>query len=335
MEELTGQKLKHDIITGTGMVLVPAGTVLNQEHFRLLRMHRVPLEELRFVEERQQSKSSTAETVKQAADYSKHMFQQIRRKKKVPLLDIKHEFIPMVRQAAEDPDLFRLFEAVRAKDEYTHQHNVGVSVLSTMLGNWCKLDEQELNLLSLGASLHDVGKIRISDEILNKPGKLTKSEFEEMKLHTVYGYEMLKESAGLNPRVAFMALQHHEREDGSGYPLKLKGPQIDKLARIVAVADVFHAMSSQRPYHTPLPFHELISQMRLGIFGELDPYIVSLFLKNILGSMIGKQVLLSDGRYGEVVYINPHEETYPLVKVEDVFVDLSRERGLRISKIMV
>jgi HD-GYP domain-containing protein (c-di-GMP phosphodiesterase class II) len=335
LEELTGQRLKHDIITGTGMVLVPAGTILNQEHLRLLRLHRISAEELRFSEERPQPMFPTAETVKQAADYSKHMFQQIRLKKKIPLLDIKHEFIPLVRQAAEDPDLFRLFETVRAKDEYTHQHNVGVSVLSTMLGKWCKLDEQELNLLALGATLHDVGKIRIPDDILNKPGKLTASEFEEMKRHTIYGYEMLKEAVGLNPRVAFMALQHHEREDGSGYPLKLKGPQIDRLSRIVAVADVFHAMSSHRPYHTPLPFHELISQMRLGIFGELDPHMVSLFLKNLLGSMIGKQVLLSDGRYGEVVYINPHEETYPLVKVDNLFVDLSRERNLRISKIII
>lgn len=150
LEELTGQRLKHDIITGTGMVLVPAGTVLNHEHLRLLRMHRITMDDLRFSEDRQQPKAVTAETVKQAADYSKHMFQQIRLKKKIPLLDIKHEFIPMVRQAAEDPDLFRLFEAVRAKDEYTHHHNVGVSVLSTMLGKWCKLDEQELNLLSLG-----------------------------------------------------------------------------------------------------------------------------------------------------------------------------------------
>lgn len=332
-EQLTGQRLKYDIMTGTGMVLVPAGTVLTQEHLRLIRMHRVSSDELRFTHE--QPQHSTTEIVKQAADYSKGMFQHIRLKKKIPLLDIKHEFIPMVREAAEDPDLFRLFEAVKAKDEYTHQHNVGVSVLSTMLGKWCQLDEQELNLLSLGATLHDVGKVRIPDEILLKPGKLTFKEYEEMKRHTVYGYEMLKESAGLNPRVAFMALQHHEREDGSGYPLKLKGPQIDKLSRIVAVADVFHAMSSHRPYHTPLPFYELVSQMRLGIFGELDPRMVSLFLKNLIRSMIGKQVLLSDGRYGEVIYINPHEETYPLVKVDNMFVDLSRERNLRISKIII
>lgn len=332
MEELIGQKLKQDVMTGSGLVLIPAGTIIKQEHLRMIHMHRIHPDELRVSPE--DLTNRTAALVRQAVGYSKDLFAQIKLHKKVPLMDIKQDLIPVVREAAENPDLFKLLEAVRAKDEYIHQHNVGVSVLATLLGMWCGLEEQELNLLALGAALHDVGKIRIPDEILHKADKLTADEFEEMKRHTRYGYELLKEAVGLHPRVAFMALQHHERDDGSGYPLKLKASQIDPLSRIVAVADVFHAMSSNRPYHEALPFYELVNRMKQGTFGQLDPYIVSLFLKKMVRDLIGKQVLLSDGRYGEVVYINPHEDTTPLVKVDNIYVDLSRERHIRIHEVI-
>jgi HD-GYP domain-containing protein (c-di-GMP phosphodiesterase class II) len=333
LEELIGQKLKHDVITGTGLVLIPSGTIMKQEHIRMLQMHRIRPDELQIAPEEPSDK--TIALVKQATAYAKDMFTKIKISKKIPLMDIKQDLIPMVRDAAGNPDLFKLLEAVRAKDEYTHQHNVGVSVLATLLGKWCKLDDNEMNLLTLSATLHDVGKIRISDDILHKPGKLAQEEFEEMKRHTIYGYELLKEAVGLHPRVAFVALQHHERDDGSGYPLRLKAPKIDRLSRIVAVADVFHAMSSNRPYHEALPFYEVVNRMRQGTFGELDPYIVSMFLKNMVKNLVGKQVLLSDGRFGEVVYINPHEDTNPLVKVDNLYVDLSRERDVRISEIVV
>lgn len=319
-------------MTNTGLVLIAAGTVLKEEHLRMLVLHRIHVDELRLASP--EPADPTIAMIQRAAGYSKDMFTRIKLHKKVPLMDIKQDLIPMVREAAENPNLFKLLELVRAKDEYIHQHNVGVSVLSTLLGKWCGLDEMETGLLCLGAALHDVGKVKISDEILHKPGKLTREEFEEMKKHTRYGYELLKDAVGLHPRVAFVALQHHERDDGSGYPLKLKAAQVDRLSRIVAVADVFHAMSSTRPHQEALPFYEVIKRMKSGTFGELDPFIVSTFLKKMVRSLVGKQVILSDGRCGEVVYINPHEDTSPLVKIGGTYVDLSRERELHISQII-
>lgn len=333
MEDYIGMKLREDVMTANGLVLVPAGTVLNPSHLKLIQHHNIPLFELRFVTEETLNETAT-KLVREATIYVKDLFQRIRINRKIPLLEIKHELIPMVQEAAEIPSLFTMVEAVRAKDEYTHQHNVGVSVLATMLGKWMGLKENELTLLSIAAALHDVGKIKIADEILLKPDRLTKDEYNEMKRHTIYGYELLKEAPGLNPRVAFVALQHHEREDGSGYPLKLKASQIDPMSRIVAVADIFHAMSSTRPYHEALPFYEVVNRMRAGFFGELDPNIVSVFFRNMVRSMLGRQVVLTDGRFAEVVYINPHDDINPLVKVRDEFIDLSREREIRIREII-
>lgn len=333
MEDCIGMKLREDVMTGNGLVLIPAGTVLNENHMKLIHHHHIPVYELRFSSH--ETDCDTAfELVRESTRYAKDLFQRARINRRVPLLEIKHELIPRIREAAEIPNLFKLVEAVKAKDEYTHQHNIGVSVLSVMLGRWLGLEESEMTLLALGAALHDVGKIRISDDILMKPGKLTREEFAEMKRHTIYGYELLKETSGLNPRVAYVALQHHEREDGSGYPLRLRSSQIDPLSRIVAVVDIFHAMSSKRPYHEALPFYEVVNRMRQGYFGELDPHMVAVFLRNMIRSMIGKQVILTDGRFAEVVYINPHDDTHPLVKVQDQFIDLSRNRDIRIREVI-
>lgn len=335
MDDCIGMKLREDVISRNGLVLVPAGSVLTQAHITLLQHHNIHKSELRFMAAKSESDTDTAnDLVRQATAYVKDIFHRIQMYRKVPLLEIRHELIPMVQEAAEIPNLFKLVEAVKAKDEYTHQHNIGVGVLSVMLGKWLQLEENEITLLALASTLHDVGKIRISDEILLKPGKLTSLEYEEMKRHTIYGYELLKEAPGLNPRIALVALQHHERGNGTGYPLRLSSSRIDWLSRIVAVADIFHAMSSKRPYHEALPFYEVVNRMRQGFFGELDPHIVAVFLKNMVKSMLGKQVILSDGRFAEVVYINPHDDTNPLVKVQNEFIDLSRERQIRIQEVI-
>lgn len=329
-----GKKVKYDVTSATGLVLIPAGTALDKDNLRLLQLHRIRPEELNFTSDRTDSDPS-ALPVKQANQYAKHLFYRVKTKRKIPLLEIKTELIPLVQEASMNDNVFQLFEAVKAKDEYTHKHIVGVGVLSTLIGTWMGLDESEQSMLTLAATLHDVGKVRIADDILNKPDKLTPDEFDEMKRHTIYGYEMLRETVGLSPRIANVALQHHERMDGSGYPLRVNALQLDPLSRIVAVADVFHAMSSRRPYHEALPFYEVVKRMRQGFFGELDPNIVSVFFNNLIRNLIGKQVQLTDGRMGEVVYINPHDDISPLVKVENAFLDLSKDRSVCIMQVIV
>jgi HD-GYP domain-containing protein (c-di-GMP phosphodiesterase class II) len=334
-ESLFGRKVKYDVTNATGLVLVPAYTVLNQENFELLMQHRIHSSDIVLIAPGEADKSSSSTLVQEATRYAKEVFDRIKVNKKIPLLEIKNDLIPIVQQASEHPDLFQLFESVKAKDEYTHQHNIGVGVLSTLIGRWLNLEDVEIGLLSLAATLHDVGKVRIPEEILLKPGKLTNEEYGEMKRHTLYGYELLKGTVGLSPRIPIVALQHHERADGRGYPLKLKEPQLDSMSRIVAVADVFHAMSSKRPYHEALPFSEVVNQMRKGSFGELDPFIVAVFLENMIRNLIGRKVRLTDGRCGEVVSINPHDDTHPLVKVEQTFVDLSKDRQIHILEVIV
>jgi HD-GYP domain-containing protein (c-di-GMP phosphodiesterase class II) len=336
LDKLLGKRAKNDVLNAVGLMLVPARVAIDEGHVRLLEQHHIHYSEIMLIDDKFVTSSHTQTVlVKEAASYSQDLFDKIKKTKKVPLLEITKELLPLVEQASSHPDVFQLLESVKAKDEYTHQHNIGVGVLSTLIGKWMKLTEPDIAILSMAATMHDVGKVLIPNEILLKPGKLTTEEFDEMKRHTTYGYEILMETEGLNPRIPLVALQHHERSNGTGYPLKLHDHELDPFSRIVAVADVFHAMSSKRPYHEPLPFHEVVDRMRQGSFGELDPRVVSVFLKKIIRHLVGSRVKLTDGRWGEVVFINPHDDTHPLVKVEGTFLDLSQDRQIHIQEIVV
>lgn len=234
----------------------------------------------------------------------------------------------------EQPDFFKLFVSLQSKDDYTYRHNVAVGILATLIGKWLDLKENELSQLSIAATLHDIGKVKIPQEILTKPGKLTKDEYNLMKKHTIFGYEMLKSTIGTNHAEALVVLQHHERQDGTGYPFGLSADRISFFSRIVAVADVFHAMSSNRSYRNASPFYETLMQMNNNAFGEFDPKICRLFIDKMMQSMIGNEVLLTDNRTGTLVMTNAHSPLRPLIQINSDFVDLSKEPSLHIVQVL-
>lgn len=337
MEQLIGKRTKHDILNAYGVTIVPAEAVLTPESLQILINHRIDINSIVFASDRkpvQEKSIQIGELVQQTVTVSKELFESILLSRKVPLMEIRNEVLPAILQLSKNPDIFELFEAVKSKDDYVYEHNIGVGVISTLIGRWMNLDNSELSILSLAATLHDVGKVKLPLEILNKPGRLNEVEFQLVKKHTIFGYELLKGTTGLSLRIARVALQHHEREDGNGYPLGLKKENIDLFSSIVSVADIFHAMSSKRPYHEPMSFHEIVGQMSAGKFGALNPHIVSVFIENMMKRLVGKQVLLTDGRAGEVVYINPHNIETPLIKLADYFLDLSQERDVHIQTII-
>ncbi|WEK53704.1 MAG: HD-GYP domain-containing protein [Candidatus Cohnella colombiensis] len=334
MDHIVGQTIVNDIINEYGVTIVPANTTISKESLQLILNHKIDLESISFLR-REESREELTTLVNETVKKAKGLFESIHASRKIPVLEIRNEIIPAIQAACNTNNVFELFDAVRAKDDYTYEHNVGVGILSTYIGRWMGLSETELSILSLGAILHDVGKVKIPQHILTKPGKLTDDEFQQVKKHTIYGYELMKDTPGLNPRIALIALQHHEREDGSGYPLGIKGNQIDPLSSIVAVADIYHAMSSKRPYHAPIPFYEIVTQMRDGKFGVLNPNIVSVFLENVMKKLVGEQVVLTDDRMGEVVYLNPHRIETPLIKVDNEFIDLSLSSTIQIKEIRI
>jgi HD-GYP domain-containing protein (c-di-GMP phosphodiesterase class II) len=177
--------------------------------------------------------------------------------------------------------IMTLAQFIELRDEYTGGHTARVTTYSVLLGEAIGLTPAELDLVRIGGPLHDVGKIGISDAILRKPGKLTDAEYEEMKTHTTKGADIIRTMADLHPILPIVK-SHHERWDGRGYPEKLSGESIPLLARIVAVADAFDAMTSNRPYHKDqkgMPPEQALAIVKAEAGKQFDPRCAMVFLE--------------------------------------------------------
>ena len=165
-----------------------------------------------------------------------------------------------------------MVNAIEAKDIYTRGHSERVTALSMMLGKEMGLDEEQLKYLRLGSLLHDLGKIGVFKTVLDKAARLSDDEFDLVRNHPEIGARII-EPIGLPSEVSMVILQHHEWHDGSGYPLGMKGSEIHPLARIVAVADAFDAMTSQRTYREQLSFHEAAREIEAHLNTQFDPEV--------------------------------------------------------------
>jgi putative two-component system response regulator len=179
----------------------------------------------------------------------------------------------------ERETVFRLSKAAEYRDPETGAHILRMAHFSFLIAREMGLPEQDQNLLLEAAPMHDIGKVGIADKILLKPGRLNEAEFEIMKQHAVYGYELLKGSASKVLQAgAEIARGHHEKFDGSGYPLGLKGEAIPIFSRIVAVADVFDALTSERPYKKAWTIEAAVDFLNNGAGSHFDPVCVRAFL---------------------------------------------------------
>lgn len=234
----------------------------------------------------------------------------------------------------ENRDIVGCLGQIRSADEYTYTHSINVSLLSMLIGKWMKLDAATIKLLVQTGLLHDIGKTKINPEILNKPEKLSVEEFNEIRKHPVYGYRIIEKIPGISKDVCMGILMHHEREDGTGYPVGIKGNQIHKFAKIIAISDIYDAMTSNKSYREKEPPFEVFELMENKTFGLLDPTVVNAFLNNMAAYYIGDLVKLSNGVVGEIIYINPRHISQPVVRVNETFIDLTMHTDIKIVELV-
>jgi HD-GYP domain-containing protein (c-di-GMP phosphodiesterase class II) len=334
VDQLTGLRLKKDIVNQQGNFFISKNTMLTEKHIKNLMRLDILLTEDDVYQDIAQRQHENHDLVDEATKEAKELFNYVRFNNQIPINEVRNNIFPYVMKAVENNSIYSIYTELQSKDDYTYRHNIGVGIIATILGKWLNLSDSELSILTMGAISHDIGKVKIPNEILNKTGKLTSEEFNLMKKHTIYGYEIIKNTIGASHRIALVALQHHEREDGQGYPFGVTGDKIYYLSKIVAVADVFHAMSSKRVYHDAMPYYKVISQMQQDEFGIFDPTITMIFLRRMMESLVGQNVILTDGRVGMVVMINQHDPSNPLVKFENEFIDLSKVHTIHIEQIV-
>ncbi len=204
---------------------------------------------------------------------------------------------------------------IRAMNDYLFGHCLTVCILSLMTGVAAGYNFSRLRDLAMGAVLHDVGKVLIADDILNKAGKFTAEEFAAIQQHAQLGYDILKKCNDISSVSSHIAWQHHEKFNGTGYPRGLKGKEIHEFSRIAAVADVYDALSTDRIYRKRWMPHEVLEFIRDKDKTDFDPDFSKLFLDNIAPFPVGSMVLLSNGETGIVIKVSRKFAARPLVRV--------------------
>jgi putative nucleotidyltransferase with HDIG domain len=210
-----------------------------------------------------------------------------------------------------------LINIVRLKnyDEYTFMHSLNVCVLSIALGSRVGFDAESLNILGLGGLLHDIGKMKLDEKLLNKKGPFNKDEYELIKKHPIYGYEILKDNPEIPKETLMAVLQHHENVDGSGYPLGLRDKNISKYAKIISIVNTYDVLTSDTPYHSsvipPKALDEIVKNTNI----QFDKLYVRFFIE-ILGIYpTGTTLLLDTGEIAVVFQINKRDIASPKVLI--------------------
>ncbi len=225
----------------------------------------------------------------------------------------------LMRQVLEHNDVMLQLAALKAIHEYTFCHSVNVAIYVVSFGKFLGLREGTLQQLALAGLLHDLGKLSIPAEILDKPGRLTAEEFKQVKGHTYEGYRRLAEKTGVGNDVLQAVLMHHERFDGSGYLLGLQGQKIHPWARMLAIVDIYDALTSRRCYREAVLPHETVDYlMALSTQGALDFKMLSVYLRHMPVYPGGLKVTLSTGEKGAVVETTPGLPLRPVVEVSSL-----------------
>lgn len=204
---------------------------------------------------------------------------------------------------------------LKSFDLYTYTHCINVSILAVILGKKLGYSRKELEMIGMAGMFHDVGKALIPETILNKPGKLNEKEMNVMRTHSLRGYEILKTQEDIPEEILRGALEHHEKYDGSGYPRGLKGEDISDISRLLAVVDVYDALTSKRVYKDPLPPSKVLGMMYNWRVTDFYPNIVEEFIKSLGVYPVGSFVQLSSGHHGVVVDQETGDPLRPRVKV--------------------
>lgn len=234
---------------------------------------------------------------------------------------------------SDSGSVIKYLNRIKTIDEYTYLHGINVAFYSMLIAKWLNLTESEVKKAVQAGFLHDIGKAKVPLSILNKASPLTGEEFDTIKKHPIYGYYILDESNFVDIDIKRAVLLHHERVNRTGYPFNISAGKIGIVTRIVSVADVYDAMTSDRVYKKKsMPFAAFEMFLTEG-YTEFDTSIISEFVSHMAAYLIGSDVMLSNGERGKIVYVPPHREMLPVICSNGEYFSLN-DKGITITEIL-
>lgn len=330
-----GDVLAKDVISDKGLILAAENLVLND--FIISKLKTIGILAVWIYKESgvtysyYEKKEKIVQGYKDTVLTVKNILNSIVAGKKLQYHDMR-QIAEAIYNNAEGTDiLVQYLNELKGYDDYTYSHCVNVGFYSMLIGKRLHMPDLKLIDLIQAGLLHDIGKIKIDSELLNKKSQLTDEELGIIRKHTNWGYEILDESPYISSDIKEATLMHHERVDGSGYPLGAKGEAIGEFARIVAVADVYDAMTSDRPYKKKVTPFEAFNMFITSGVCTFDTLVTQTFLLNFSTHLVGSRVRLDNGQVGEIVYIPPHAIVNPIVRVGPTFLKIVGNGSPRIT----
>lgn len=350
-----GMILGADVYNENDQLVLPEGLVLNDKAIDKIRYYAISavrikemtipeVPPLQVVPEQEDSYGqklrATPEFKKYVEDFEQTVDEMSRMISDVVLKNAPLDTDKIVEDALEllhpeggDINVFDMLHNMRTYDDITFAHSLNVGLICNVFAGWLGMSEEQQRIATECGIFHDIGKLKIPDIIIKKPKRLTDTEFEVVKTHPVEGYRILQRY-NVDDYVRSAALMHHERCDGSGYPMGLSGGQINMYAKMVAIADVYEAMTATRNYRGSLcPFVVIEAFEREGL-QKYDTHMIMTFLENIVQTYMLNRVHLSNGKEGDIVFINKQQLSRPTVKCGDEFIDLAKEKDLVIERLV-
>lgn len=285
-------------------------------------------------EKKEKDKKIFKKQYTQNVDAVKDVFNDIIKGEKINLNKIDNVSQGLIQNSGDISTTIESINEIYEIDDNTYAHSINVSLYSMMLAKWLNLEDAEVKSIVKSGVLHDIGKGKLDQDILNKPGKLTDEEFDHVKNHAVLGYEICKPMIFLSDEIKNGVLMHHEKEDGTGYPFGIRGNRMSYYAKIIAICDVYDALNSKRVYKAKqTPFDTFDQMIEIGK-GKLDEEMLNLFLTNIASLYIGNRVKTNMDQVGEIIHIPEENISKPVIKVEGIYYDLSKSETMKIEEML-
>lgn len=348
-----GMILADDIYTPKGLMLIPRLTTIDDKHIFRIKLYQISTVVIQTTDDdekiddtliQEQILSSFNSTVTQNFTDFKNRYhihhdrtiQQLNNISSGKPIDTNELYAVsdiLIASLRTKSDLFNYLYHLREEDDYTYTHCLNVSILANVFAKWLHLEEDQIKEITIAGMLHDIGKILVDHDILNKPGKLTEQEFDHIKKHCEFGYETIKDQ-DLSENIKNSVLMHHEKLNGSGYPLGLHDEQIPLYAKIIGIVDIYDAMTSNRSYHDKFSPFKVIRMFEEESYGLLDTKLLFVFLENIAYNYLGRDVLLSTGEKARIVFIHNQSPSRPIVEINQTMIDLMFKPDILIVDIL-